>query len=120
MRRAFLGILLGLVLSAGSTPAASSPLRFAGEWALHFETSAFTASDGGGPYWLSAGRAVWEQLGAPFAAHGAGPWGRAQIVVEGTLSAPGRYGHLGAYERELRVTRVIDVRVVSARESSVP
>jgi hypothetical protein len=120
MRRALLGTLLALVLSAGSTPAMSSPQRFVGEWAWHFETSAFTSSDGEGPYWLSADRAVWEQLSAPFATNGSGPWGRAQIVVEGTLSAPGQYGHLGAYQRELRVTRVIDVRLISARESSVP
>ncbi len=56
----------------------------------------------------------WPQLTAPFAQAG-GPWGQAHIVVEGELSAPGQYGHLGAYTRELRVTRVIESRLVSVQ-----
>lgn len=114
MRRFFLAGLLGLALSAcASTPAA--PQRYAGTWDWHFETSAFTTDDGQGPWWLHAEGEAWEQINAPFAAAGAGPWGRAHLVVEGELSAPGRYGHLGAYSREFRVTRVIEARLISAR-----
>lgn len=114
MRRVFLAGLLGLALSAcASTPAA--PQRYVGTWDWHFETSAFTTDDGQGPWWLHAEGEAWEQINAPFAASGAGPWGRAHLVVEGELSAPGRYGHLGAYTREFRVTRVMEARLLSAR-----
>ena len=113
MRRAFLVGLLGLALSAcASTPA---PQRYSGVWDWHFETSSFTTDDGQGPWWLHAEGEAWERINAPFAASGAGPWGRARLVVEGELSGPGRYGHLGAYQREFRVTRVIEARLVAAR-----
>lgn len=119
MRRAFLASLFGLALAACATPSASSPQRFSGEWAWHFETSAFTTDNGAGPYWLAADGDVWPELTAPFTESGAGPWGRAHVVVEGVLSQRGEYGHLGAYTRELRVTRVISARLISTRESSV-
>jgi hypothetical protein len=112
MRRAFLAALLGLALSACATPAA--PQRYSGTWDWHFETSSFTTDDGRGPWWLHAEGAAWEQLNAPLRA-GGGPWGRVHLVVEGHLSAPGHYGHMAAYEREFRVTRVIEARLISTR-----
>lgn len=57
---------------------------------------------------------VWDQLVAPIRTSGGGPWGRVHLVVEGELSAPGHYGQMGAYQRQLRVTRVIDARLISA------
>jgi hypothetical protein len=111
MRRFF---LIGLLaLAACASGAQTSPRSFAGTWAFHFETSAFVTDAGEGPYWL-AGDDVWPQLTAPFSTTG-NPWGEAHVVVEGELSAPGQYGHLGAYERELRVTRVIESRLISSR-----
>ncbi len=112
MRRWFLGALLGLGLAACASSAPAAPQRFAGVWDWHFETSSFVTEDGRGPWWLSAEGAAWEALNAPFAAAGRGPWGRLRVVVEGELSEPGQYGHLGAYERELRVTRVVEARLV--------
>ncbi len=113
MRRVFLIGLLVLAACASAAPA--GPRRFAGTWAFHFETSAFVTDAGEGPYWLAAVEGeVWPQLTAPFTQAG-GPWGEAHIVVEGELSAPGQYGHLGAYERELHVTRVIESTLVSVR-----
>jgi uncharacterized protein YceK len=35
------------------------------------------------------------------------------LVVEGDLSKRGHYGHLGAYRRELRVTKVLEVQQMS-------
>lgn len=112
MRRFFLAGLLGLFLSACVTPGA--PQRYSGTWDWHFETSAFTTDDGQGPYWLAAEGEVWDQLNAPLRNSGAGPYGRVHLVVEGVLSEPGGYGHLGAYQRELRVTRVLEARLISA------
>ncbi len=114
MRRTFLAGLLGLSLAACASTSAS-PTRFSGTWDWHFETSSFLTDEGRGPYWLSAEGAVWDQINAPLRERGEGPWGRLHLVVEGELSAPGRYGHMGAYERELRVTRVIESTLETER-----
>ena len=113
MRRTFLAGLAALALSACATTPNTE--RYSGTWAWHFETSSFTTDDGRGPWWLHAEGAEWEQIHAPLREVGAGPWGRVHLIVEGELSPPGRYGHMSAYEREFRVTRVIDTRRVETR-----
>jgi uncharacterized protein YceK len=35
------------------------------------------------------------------------------LVVEGDLSEPGHYGHMGAYRRELRVTNIVELQQMS-------
>jgi hypothetical protein len=112
MRRAFLAGLLGLAVAACATP--QSAQRYSGAWEWHFETSAFTTDAGEGPYWLVAEGAAWDQINAPIRNSGGGPYGSVHLVVEGVLSEPGRYGHLGAYAHELRVTRVLETRLISA------
>jgi hypothetical protein len=114
MRRFFLASLAAFALAACAGTAAPAPQRFSGAWDFHFETSSFVTDDGDGPYWLSADGDVWPQVTAPLTEAG-GPWGRVHLVIEGELSAPGSYGHLGAYERELRVTRVIASRLIASR-----
>lgn len=111
MRRIFLAGLLALTACASATSA--TPPRYSGTWDFHFETSAFVSDTGDGPYWLAADGDTWPQLTAPLSETG-GPWGSVHVVVEGDLSAPGHYGHLGAYEHALRVTRVIEARLISA------
>ena len=74
----------------------------------------FTTDDGRGPYWLVAEGAAWDEINAPLRNSGGGPYGRVRLVVEGELSAPGRYGHMGAYTHELRVTRVLETRLIEA------
>ncbi len=113
MRRAFLGGLLALPLVACATGGDSEPRAFTGVWQWSFETSAFTTNTGQGPYWLVAEGENWEALVAPLRASG-GPWGRVAVVIEGNLSPVGQYGHLGAYSRQLRVTRVIEARLLQA------
>lgn len=103
-----------LLLSACATPQAPSAQHFSGTLYWGFETSAFRTDDGQGPYWLT-GDEVWPQVVAPLQGHG--PWGRVHLVVEGELSPPGQYGHLGGYARELHVTRVIESRLVAAEPS---
>jgi len=115
MRRAFLAGLFGLAITSCASAEPAGSQRFSGSWDWHFETSAFRTDDGDGPYWLVADGAVWQQINAPFQEAGRGPWGELHLVVEGQLGPRGSYGHLGAYERELRVTRVIEARLISAR-----
>jgi hypothetical protein len=43
-------------------------------------------------------------------------WGRAFVVLEGEVSPPGSYGHLGQYPREIVITRVIEVRPAPGAE----
>src|SRR5262245_51217703 len=93
MRRAFIGGLVALALAGCAS--APETRRFTGIWEWQQETSTFTTDMGAGPYWLVAEGPSWDQLNAPIRAAGRGPYGRVAIVVEGTLSADGRYGHLG-------------------------
>ena len=113
MKRAFLIGLLALALSSCSTPQGARR-TFTGVWEWSFETSSFRTDRGVGPYWLTAEGDNWEQLVQPLRASGQGPWGKVAVVVEGDLSAPGQYGHLGAYSHQLRVTRVIEARLISS------
>lgn len=113
LRREF---ITGLgVLAAGCASSSGEPTAvYSGEWEWRFETSSFAPTDRRGPWWLAGEGDVWDQLSAPIMQAGNGPWGRVRLVIEGELSAPGRYGHLGAYERELRVTRVIQAELIEA------
>ncbi|MEJ0060987.1 MAG: hypothetical protein WDM79_16020 [Terricaulis sp.] len=113
MRRAFLALLLTTALSACASRAAGAQ-TYSGTWDWSFETSSFVTDEGRGPWWLSAEGSSWDQLVAPLQRSGGGPWGRVHVTVEATISEPGHYGHLGAYEREIRVTRVIESRLISA------
>jgi hypothetical protein len=108
-------ILFAALLALGacaSTPATHAQ-RYSGTLFWSFETSAFRTDDGQGPYWLSS-ETAWPQVVAPLQQPGQGPYGRVHLVVEGELSPPGRYGHLGAYSNELNVTRVIESRLIAS------
>jgi hypothetical protein len=113
MRRALLAGLLAMALSACATAPSPATHRYSGTWDWHFETSSFTTDDAEGPWWLHAEGEAWEQLNAPFRRAGEAPWGRLHVVVEGELSPPGHYGHMAAYDRELRVTRVIEATPIA-------
>ncbi len=112
MRRAFLAGLGVLALSACANTAQDTQ-TFTGVWEWGFETSAFTTTRGQGPYWLVASGPTHEALTAPLRNVNS-VYGRVAIVVEGSLSEQGRYGQLGAYSRQLTVTRVIEARLMAA------
>jgi hypothetical protein len=111
MKTILLVVLFGL--AACVTTPAQQAQRYSGTLYWSFETSAFRTDDGQGPYWLSS-ETVWPQVVAPLQQAGRGPYGRVHLVVEGDLSPPGRYGHLGAYSNELRVTRVIESTLIAS------
>ena len=112
-RRSIVLTGLSALCACAGTSQTRNAMRYSGTWDFHFETSSFITDDGRGPWWLSADGEgeIWRRLTAPLE-EGGSPWGRVAIVIEGELSEPGRYGHLGAYERELRVTRVISARLI--------
>ena len=115
MKRLFAIVLCSCAL--GMSPWRAQDHAYSGEVALGFEMSAFSADDGRGPWWFAVGDEgeVWREISAPLEQHCGVTWGRVHVIAEGELSAPGEYGHLGFYERELRVVRVRDVRFVACQ-----
>ena len=103
--------------AADSDATASETSQYSGWYRRSFEQSAFWTDDGDGPWWLTADGEAWETL-MEHHVDGPGRGGRTtvRLTVEGMLSAPGQYGHLGAYARELTVERVIEIKPVSAEE----
>jgi hypothetical protein len=107
-----LALIAASMLVAASKPPPRTPV-FTGTLEIGFEQVSFANDDGRGPYWLSAESGAWEDLTAPLTENCTMPWGRVRVVVEGVLSEEGRHGHLGAYERELRVTNVREATFIA-------
>ncbi len=91
-------------------PAYSGNRQYSGLYDRAFERSAFTLENSSCTVWLTghldeACKLVGGcQKGSKFVM---------RLTVSGELSPSYRYGHLGAYERELRVNRVLYAEVVS-------
>lgn len=85
---------------------------YKGVYRAGFETSAFWPDVGGdGPWWVEGeAKAMAELQGAVAKSNGGMPWGGVAVELEGALSAPGAYGHLGAYQKKLTVKRVKSAR----------
>lgn len=102
-------IALTLVLAACTTPA--GPQRFTGIYALAFEMQAFTADGRGESWWATLEPQAQAELKAALGSSEGPRFGaRIRAEVEGTLSEPGHYGHLGAYPRHLTITHVISAK----------
>ena len=71
-----------------------------------WEFSDFTAVGSTETWWLSGSLQPIYPYEEGYHPHGVHLF----ITVEGQLSSPGHYGHLGRFPRELRVTRVISIR----------
>ena len=84
---------------------------FRGTYSHGFEHSAFVPDGSPCRWWLSG------ELGSlREALPTADPHRRAaaRVEVEGTLTPPGCYGHMGAARRQLQVTRVLAVEILPA------
>jgi len=80
---------------------------YSGTYVTGWEFSDFTPSGGSETWWLSGNlESIYRRT------EGRHPelHNLLLVTVEGQLSSPGRYGHLGRFSHELRVTRVISVR----------
>lgn len=88
-----------------------------GLYASGLETSEFapcSPEHRGERWWLVADSAAWVRLPDGAAVSGADPerpWitARALVRVRGTVTGRGEHGHLGVYDREIRVTEVLEV-----------
>ncbi len=114
MTRTAAVIATALLLAACTTP--TGPQRFTGVYALAFEMQAFTADGRGESWWATLEPKAQAELNAALPA-GQGPrfGSRIRAEVEGTLSEPGHYGHLGAYPRHLTITRVLSAKLEPPR-----
>ncbi|MBL9098018.1 MAG: hypothetical protein JNK07_13895 [Alphaproteobacteria bacterium] len=99
---------LALAAAAAATRAVAQSATYTGTYVDGFEVQSFIAEGSKEAWWLEGSTDVMTALRAPrpaerksFSAY------RIRATVEGTLSEPGAYGHLGAYKRKLTVTRVI-------------
>ncbi|GAB4579990.1 MAG: hypothetical protein Fur0022_27290 [Anaerolineales bacterium] len=93
--------------------------EFEGYYSSGFEVSAFVPCDGGEPapgfvpgYWLNGTSDFYDQYDALVESSDHDPiTGSLSVYVRfnGELSPPGHYGHLGAYEREITVTELLEM-----------
>lgn len=113
-RRAALAAVSAALLAACGSEDGGRGDTFEGTYYTAFETSNFVPGElcrsAGPTYWLipepdsgfqeALQAAGWQPV-APQAFY---------VRFEGELSEPGRYGHLGAYEREVRAFKTLEVR----------
>ena len=99
-----------LLLAACTTQ--SGPQRYTGVYALAFEMQAFTADGSNESWWATLEPKAQAELNAALPPNQGPRFGsRIRAEVEGTLSEPGHYGHLGAYPRHLTITHVLSAKL---------
>ena len=122
------GNLVAILLTAGflsaACPSPTNPSQgtgiFEGLYLQGFEVSAFAPCGKGSPdsetgYWLTGSGDFNERYNALATTRGPNAFGPVvHTKFTGTLSAEGRYGHLGAYKREVAVTKVTEMSIRSA------
>ena len=84
---------------------------FRGTYINAFETSVFIECGAPDGWWTDLGPGHPAVDGALLTATGAERRVELYLAVRGRLSAPGKYGHMGVYDRELTVDSVEAVRV---------
>lgn len=115
LRRFFLFGLFGSALvgaCAAWGPTQPSATRYRGLYVFGFETSSFVPDGAERGWWVEAtpeARQALHAAAAPIRQPNDAIFVHAE--VEGELSPPGQYGHLGAFERRLMITRVISATV---------
>lgn len=122
-------LAVALFLTAG--PACgqeAASFRGPGHYVTGFETSEFVPcapEHANERWWLAGDSAVYPALqdaayGAVPADERKGRTGRAFVRLRGRITPPGRYGHMGAYEREIEVAEVLDARPDPAGTAACP
>lgn len=98
--------VVALVLSApGLADKYPPPVVAEGEYFYNFENSKFTPK-GSSECWAVQGNMKAAELPAKGPS---GPWGTAQVKIEGFLSGPGKYGNLGTCTHLIQVIKILRV-----------
>jgi len=98
---------LGAINFVWPSAAAERTGVFSGRYTIGFETSEFIPCGKEVRWWLTGNLSA---INAMLSPSSGGGMQTVFIRVTGRLSPPGRYGHLGAYKRELTVDRVLRAR----------
>lgn len=94
------------LLGACAVTGTGGSTEYAGLYSQGFEVDSFQPCGSPEKWWVTEG----EELRERYRQAGVQPYDRVYVVVRGRVGPPGRYGHLGAYARELRVERVVELR----------
>ncbi|GAB3726976.1 hypothetical protein GCM10028862_02920 [Luteimonas pelagia] len=120
-----LALLLLVLAASGCTRspappgAAESDSRFhAGYYTEGFETREFRSLAALEERWWVEGSLPCAFLTLDQERHA--PWHHVYVELEGTVSPAGQFGHLGAYDREIAVTRVVSCRPLREGETVEP
>lgn len=106
-----LGLAAALLSGCAAGPSVGETYR--GVYMAGFESQAFWAEAGEGPWWVEFRGETGAQLGQAIEMQSGGlPWGMLEVEVKGALSRPGAFGHMGAYERKLTIREVLSVSPV--------
>jgi len=90
---------------------------YAGLYHFGFERSEFRFLGGREHWWLTGDiEDVTSRMARPSANQPAELRSPVFLVVEGELSEPGRFGHMGGYRRELRVLKVLETKQIDTRD----
>ncbi|MBA2245852.1 MAG: hypothetical protein H0W11_12915 [Gemmatimonadetes bacterium] len=99
-------LLLLLILTGCASAAGGRPELFRGFYEHGFEVESFRLCESDERWWIvradGLNRRYRELTGAQYE--------RVYAEIRGHAGPAGRYGHLGAYTRELTVVEVLDVR----------
>lgn len=96
-------------------PPRYTPGTFRGVYRFGPERSEFIANDSRERWWLDGNiDDLRRRMVRPSAEEPAELQSPVALVVEGELSERGRYGHMDGYQRELRVTRIVEVKQMPA------
>lgn len=96
--------------STTKTPDSTAPDEsgeYAGHYSVGFEVSEFVPCGSDESWWLVGTAELVSQVQGD--EPGGTPTTPVFVRVRGELSDPGSYGHLGAYDRQLTVTEVVEV-----------
>lgn len=112
---ASIGVILAVTMLAGCLPAPRQSHE--GYYRSGFEQSEFYPMGTSRPYWLEADGEVWDELYAFYQeAPGRGGGMTLHLIIEGDLDRGGPFGHLGAYDTRLTVTRILMAEPMSDDE----
>jgi hypothetical protein len=98
--------LLGCVTEMADSVTWEPVQTYSGSYQPGWELSDFTPRGSRETWWLSGNLRRTEPFSLGYHPNGVHLF----VTVEGQLSSRGLHGHLGAYQRELRVIRIISVK----------
>lgn len=109
MRRIWIvgGVLLGGCVTTATGP---GEREFRGYYSQGFEVDSFRACGERQSWWVREGA----DLRTRYAGLAEREYAEVFVVLRGEITAEGSYGHLGAYTRELSVSRVLELRPAGA------